>query len=58
MDLSSDLRSSLLLPAPVQLDPDGPVVSEDAEVVPLVQVDLTGGPDHALPGAAVESEEK
>ena len=54
----TDLRSSLLLPSPVELDPDGPVVAEDAEVVPLLEMNLTGGPDHSHPGTAVKSEQK
>ena len=54
----TDLGSSLLLPAPVELDPDRPVVAEDAEVVPLVEMNLAGRPDDSHPGAAVKSEEK
>ena len=45
-------------PASVKLDPDGPVVAEDAQVVPLVQMNLAGRPDDSHPGTAVKSEQK
>ena len=58
LPLSAHLRPSLLLQTAVQLDPDRPVVAEDAEVVPLLEMNLTGGPDHSHPGTAVKSEQK
>ena len=53
---ATHLRSALLLPAAVELDPDGPVVAEDTEVVPLVEMDLAAGPHHSHPGTAVQSD--
>ena len=53
----TDLGPALLLLAAVELDPDGPVVTEDTEVVPLVEVNPPARPHHACPSATVEPED-
>ena len=52
------LWAPLLLLAPVELNPDAPVVPVHAQVVPGIQVDLGTGPHHAGPRTAVQSDKE
>ena len=44
--------------APVELEPDAPVVPEDGQPIPATEIRPTGGSDDARTGAAVESGKK
>ena len=44
--------------APVELEPDAPVVPEDGQPIPATEIGPTGGSDDARTGAAVESGKK
>ena len=54
--LSAHLTPTLLLVAVVELEPHGPVVSEDAQVVPAVQRHPVAAPDQAWTRAAIQPE--